>query len=243
MAVGHGQAFIVSCPSASVVQTGSSTPSVLRSSTVISFQEDDFEFDLGQGGVRLAEKSVIKITGVVQHKPGSATPNLKDLVRYTQMKTVGQSELISSDSFKVITTGLGKAMYKDPGESITKEVIYAPRDAVRDSLNAAGSAMEYPRIVINFCGGDDLQVLEVLEAVREMVLDLDIATSAKVSFNSMSHSTFPAKQATVTVVGLKDESTVGGLKGDAKALANGEVYFADGKYWTLSEDDINTAVA
>ena len=103
--------------------------------------------------------------------------------------------------------------------------------------------MEFSRIVVNFCGGDDLQVLEVLNAVREMVLDLDIKTKCDISFHSISHSTFPMGEAFVTVVGLGEESLSGGLAGAAKAAADGEVYFFNGKYWTVSEKDINNAVA
>jgi hypothetical protein len=125
-------------------------------------------FDIGQAGVRLAEESVVKITGTV--KPGSAQPKIKELLRYNEFTEVEEADL-TTENFKIIATG------KNPGETTEALVIHSPHDAVRDSLIAAGSAMEYPRIVLNYCGGNDLQVLEVLDAIREMVLDLDAVTS------------------------------------------------------------------
>ena len=205
---------------------------------VISPEEIDFDFDVGQGGVRLAEESVVKVMGVVKHKPGQANPKVQDLLRYT-----GLVEVSDVANVNIVTTGRGKEDYRDPGETASKEVIMAPLDAVRDSLNAAGSAMEYPRLVINFAGGDDLQILEVTEAITMMVLDLDIKTKCDIMFNSISDSSFPMGTASVTVVGLAEESVSGGLEGAAKSVANGEVYFYDGKYWTVSEGDINSALA
>jgi hypothetical protein len=208
---------------------------------VIAPQEIDLTFDIGQGGVRLAEESVVKITGTVKHKPGSAQPKIKELLRYNVLTEVKEADL-PTEGFKIIATGRGKELYKNPGETTEAVVIQSPHDAVRDSLIAAGSAMEYPRIVVNFCGGNDLQALEVLDAIREMVLDLDAVTRSVISFNSISHLSFPKGSAAVTVVGLGEENEAGGLEGAAKALANGEAYFFDGKYWTVSEKDINDAV-
>jgi hypothetical protein len=74
-------------------------------------------------------------------------------------------------------------------------------------------------------GFEDLQVLEVMDAVRLMILDLDIASYATVSFHSISHSIFPTGQVKVTVVGLGDNNQARGLTGAARAVASGEVYF------------------
>jgi hypothetical protein len=103
--------------------------------------------------------------------------------------------------------------------------------------------MEFPTIVLNFAGGDDAQVLEVLDAVKDIVLDLDVATRAKILFNSISHSTLPPTSSFLTVVGLPDEVTTGGLRNVDRAVASGEVYFANGKYFTVIEEDINPAIA
>lgn len=209
---------------------------------VITADEIDFDFDVGQGGVRLAEESVIKITGSIKHKPGKAEPEVKDLLRYTELSLVSEADL-PKDNFKIIATGRGKELYKNPGESTESVIIYAPSDAVRDALFGAGAASDCARIVVNFAGGDDLQVLEVLEAVEKLVLGLDAVTKSVITFNSISHNSLPMGQATVTVVGLGEENTSGGLKGTQKSMSNGEVYFVDGKYWTVTADSLNTAVA
>ena len=101
--------------------------------------------------------------------------------------------------------------------------------------------MDSENIAINFLGGDDLILGEVLEAANEMVLAMDIPTKTKITFNSMSHNSLPLETCTVTVV------SVGGPAEDAsgveKSLASGEIYMADGVWYTLDEADINTAVA
>lgn len=212
---------------------------------VIKADDTDFDFDPGAGGVALAETSVIKITGTVQHKPGSASPNVKELIRYREIQEVKEdkvNQILSEHNARIIATGQGKEMYFDPGETVEARVTLAPHDAVRDSLAGAGSAMEYPTIVLNFAGGDDAQVSEVLNAVEEIVLDLDVATRAKIIFNSISHSMLPPTSSYLTVIGLPEEVTTGGLRNVDRAVASGEVYFANGKYYTVIEEDINPAL-
>lgn len=209
---------------------------------VISSDDVDFNFDVGQGGVRLAEESVIKMIGTIKHKPGKAEPELKDLLRYTELSLVNEADL-PKDNFKIISTGRGKELYKDPGESTESVITYSPLDAVRDAVSGAGAASDCARIVINFAGGNDLQVLEVLEAAEKLVLALDAVTKSVITFNSISHGSLPMGQATVTVVGLGEENTSGGLAGAQKSMANGEVYFVDGKYWTVSPDNLNSALS
>jgi hypothetical protein len=217
-------------------------PSTSSLFDVIRAAELDNAVDEGEGGVRLAMESAIKIIGVVEHKPGSANPKPSQLLRYTQVQQVSEDQLKAAP-IRIVCTGIGKELYKDPGETTIKEVTYAPLDAVRDALNAAGSTQDAEMLVINFLGGDDLQMMEVLEAVEELVLDLDAKTNAKISFNSLCHKMFPEEKATLTVAALtsgKDGETP--LRGVAKSLAAGEVYFHDGMYYTVTEEDINDAL-
>ena len=89
-----------------------------------------------------------------------------------------------------------------------------------------------------------MQIMEVLSAIEQMVLNLDVKTSTKIFFNSICHMSFPLELAYVTVVALgKGQENDEALSGAAKALASGEVYFHEGKYFTLAEEDINVAVA
>jgi len=214
--------------------------------SVIKSEEIDFDFDVGQGGVRLAMESAIKIAGNVKHKPGNAEPKVSDLLRYTSVTELEEKyvqEHLKSSGGNVVCTGIGKEFYKDPGETVEKKVVLAPHDAVRDALQAAGATNQAEKVVINFLGGDDLQVLEVLDAVKELVLMLDVNTKCKIRFNSLCHSSLPKESVTLTVVSLPLENAVEDFRARQKAIALGEIYFRDGKWYTVIEEDINTAVA
>ena len=220
---------------------------------VIRPESVDFDFDVGQGGVQLAEESVIKITGTVTHKPGNAEPNISNLLRYKQIQTVKNDQVVVNTLQQIggtiIAAGRGAELYKDPGEATEQVILQAPIEAVKDSLIGAKSAMQCTNLIINFCSGDDAQVLEVLSAIKKMVLDLDIATKTKISFNSISHSTFPMSTTAVTVISIPETvESVGGSDGslDGKiiqAVSSGEIYFRDGIFYTLLEEDINPAIA
>lgn len=215
---------------------------------IIRSDAADFKFDQGQGGVRLAEESAIKLLGTVQHGPGKATPELEDLIRYTKVTEVEDSvvkSVMGKVGLTLITTGIGKEVFKDPGATTNKEVTLAPPDAVRDALMGAGSVSEAKKLVINFLGGDDLMSDQVRDAVAKLVLDLSPPTKAKISYNSLCHQSFPLESCTVTVLAKNGEfeEGAGGLNDVEKSIANGDVYFRDGKWWTVVEGDINTDIA
>ena len=239
----------------------STTPSTTSSSNsrVIRSEDDDFDFDEGAGGVRLAEESVLALQGTVRHKPGQAEPQLSELRRYTKLTEVDMDRLTqssSSSSFRILGTGIGAEVYADPGETSVASVTLAPADAVRDCLMGVASALDWDRVCLNFAGGADAQVLEVLAAVREMVLDLDVKTKCEITFHSVSHDSIPSGKSFLTVVGLaaaassiseEGQATSLGIDGDSgsvkDALAKGEVYFCNGKYWTVTEENRNMATA
>lgn len=208
---------------------------------VIRAETNDFGLDPNTGGVGLAAESVIKVAGEVKHKPGSARSEPAGLLRYNKLQEVSESQ-VNSAIQSIVCTGRGKEYFSEVGETTSKEVVYAPLDAVRDALNAAGSTQDVGKLVINFLGGDDLQILQVLSAVEQLVLNLDVKTSTKVSFNSLCHTSFPVAQSSVTLVATNGQADAE-LSGTEQALANGEVYFQDGKYYTVSKEDINAAVA
>jgi len=195
-------------------------------------------FDEGQGGVRLAEESAVKITGIVKHKPGKADPNLSDLVRYKQLVEVDEAA-VKQAGFRIVTTGRGKEVYQDPGETVEAVVFMSPVEAAKDALTAAGSVKDSSKLVFNFLGGNDLQLLEVLDAMDFMITDaLDVNTKAKIAFNSLSYKEFPDEQSTLTLVAFDGEEG-----GEGTGVEAGEVYFRDGKWYTTSEGDIDTAKA
>ena len=226
-------------PSSKYCPTQQPTESSLLKAVI---RGDDLDLDIidwSQGGVGLAEASVIKIIGTIQHSPGKANPTPTDMIRYTGVREVSSDKL----NGRIVCTGRGVELYKDPGEGTAKEVTLAPLDAVRDSMQGMGTTQDAAKVVINFLGGDDLQMREVLDACEQMVLNLDVKTGAKISFNSIAYKDFPADQAWLTVVDLPEVSDAQDLRGEEKALAEGEIYFFDGKYYTVIKEDITTAVA
>jgi hypothetical protein len=204
----------------------------------------DSEVDPGLGGVRLAQESSIKIRGEVRHKPGNAEARALDLTRYTRLTPVDESKvlgILGTVGGKILATGQGKELYKDPGESIESVVQLAPFEAVKDAVNSAASAIEEQTIVFNFLGGNDLIIGQVLDATNEAVVNMDIATKAKVFFNSVSDGSIPADVCTVSVVsigGSEDSFT-----GTEEAISGGEIYAFGGKWFTVDKANINSAVA
>ena len=206
---------------------------------VIRAEDTDFvTADPLEGGVVLAHASYLELSGVVKHKPGEAEASLKDMTRYNKLTPI--SEVVGA---KVIATGMGKEKYVDPGETLQETIYHGPMEAVKDALNSAGSAMDYEQIHINFLGNNPI-MSEVLRAAEHMVLTLDIKTKAKVSFSSVSHDDFPEDTVAATVVGVLDEPATDDWTAAKKAIAKGKVYVdKDGKTWTATEEEINSAVA
>jgi hypothetical protein len=162
------------------------------------------------------------------------------------MKEVEQgkvNDVMKKVGSKIICSGQGKELYKNPGETLETVILMSPVEAIKDAFSTAASAMDSENLVFNFLGGDDLMMGEVLDATNEMVVMLDIATKAKISFNSLCHSSIPSGTCAVTVVSVGNEQEEGAeFSGVEKSVAAGEIYVRDGGYWTVEEADINTAV-
>lgn len=228
------------------------TPSQIRSvsplfEVIRADVEQLVEVDPRLGGVQLTEESSIKINGEVRHKPGNAEARPFDLTRYTKLTSVEESkvkDVLGKVGGKIIATGQGKEFYKDPGTTVESVVILAPIEAAKDAVNAAASAIEEDTIIFNFLGGDELVIGQVLEATNEAVVNMDIATKANVYFNSMSDRSVPADTCTVTVlsIGGDDSSESSFSTGVEEAIAAGEAYFMDGKWWTVEKANVNTAL-
>jgi hypothetical protein len=233
------------------VPSSATTTSIRQTQTklkVIKADDNDFIFDEGAGGVQLATASIIKLIGTVKHGPGKAEAIINDLVRYTKLKKVELDKNNSNLVGTILCTGTGKELYKDPGTSTDATIVLASNDAVKNALGSAKSAMTSTALVINLMGSSDSQVLEILESIRKLVLSLDVPTKTKISFNSISTSDMQPLTSTVTVVSFDETSTSSttsssGQTSIDKAIASGELYFNQGSYYTLLEDDINTAVA
>jgi hypothetical protein len=243
--------------SAFTTRIGSSTSSTSTSSVIIEPGDGTVEEqDTGRGGVRLAQESVIKILGRFQ--PGADDEvELSDLFRYTQVTEVVESFVSSC----VIYTGTGIEYYQQPDDIVgtTAEVRFAPMEAVRNALQAGKKSISNAalnRISINFCGGKDAQVLEVMEAGTEFARTLRrdnlVPTSTIIEFRSISDDAFPTGASCVTVVAVTqednnragEEAITSSAAAATDAVARGEVYRsqATGQYYTLLPEHINTAV-
>ena len=201
-------------------------------------------FDAGAGGVRLAQESAIKVIGSVKHKPGKAEAKPSSLLRYKDLQVVDGAkvkQVLDNVGSAVLASGQGVELYKDPGQTTEKVILYAPVEAAKDAFSAAASAIESEELVFNFLGGDDLIMQEVMDAASELVINMDIATKAKISYNSLCHKSIPLGTCTVTVVSVGSGET-GDFKGVDKSIASGEVYLRDGAYYTVDEADIDTAL-
>lgn len=248
MVVDTAHGFQVTTPPlrvSSITALQSSTADGKATSTVISPDDSDFQFDTGLGGVRLAQESAVKMNGSIKHKGGSATVSFNDLTRYTGVREVPEDHVmqqLEKMGGRVICTGRGQELYKDPGSGTETVVVLGPLDAADDAAKGAVPAAEAAEVVINVLGGDNLQLLEVKDALELLLPKLAIG-KAKVRFHSISHSSFPAEQVTITAVALPEDSSTNGMHGAEKAIADGEVYFMDGQWWTVVEQDINTTLA
>ena len=264
------------------MSSGNNKDETSTTSAVIYANDDDFDYDEGQGGVRLAEESALCLRGSVPSS-GSAKPS--EFVRYTKL-TVWEDtsqkleQMMKQQGVQIVSTSQGRELYKDPGEGSEQVIELAPLEAVRDLFVNLLQKQQQPsmddyddnqKYQVNLVGGDDLQVLEVLEALTELRQGLDnlaaslvtgsgntkrkkTTSSIPLSFSSLTDSSFPLEQVSITLLMLPQDSAAARKKDSnsdnteeattqlnslEKAIAAGQVFFADGTYYTLLEEDIN----
>mmetsp|Transcript_3802 Transcript_3802/g.7373 ORF Transcript_3802/g.7373 Transcript_3802/m.7373 type:complete len:261 (-) Transcript_3802:427-1209(-) len=202
-------------------------------------------FDENEGGVGLAKRSAIKITGVSATEKGSTA---QDLVRYERMQEIEKSSVISvmeKSECYLVCSGSGKELYQDPGKSgdVDGKVIkLAPIEAAKNALSSMASAVavsEEQTVMMNFLGGDELIIGEVLEACDLLVGGLDLPAKTKVKFNSISFDEIAEDVCSVVVVAAGGKAA--GMDGVEESVAMGELYVRDGKWTTVAEGDITTA--
>lgn len=186
---------------------------------VITGSSEEEDVDESLGGVSLAMKNLIKISGK-NSEPSS-------MARYSQITTVEESAM---SNVKILCQGSGREFYQDPGSSVEKRVTYSPIEAVKDALSS-NPPLGNEKIVVNFLGGDDLKVVEVLQA-------MNLIEGKNVEFHSLSYSEIPEEVCSVTVVSTSENT--GAEDSLGKSLEKGEVYSYSGKFYTVLESDINS---
>lgn len=200
----------------------SSTRSSTAVHAYIASDSVDDDFDPNAGGIGLAMENAICISGSVDKKGGAIAKEMNRYTKVVKMSDVGAT---------VICKGDGAEIYQDPGLSTEKSISLAPISAVQSALGAIENDVKDGQIYINFAGGDDLLVHEVLEGVQQMVSGLNLTTS-KVTFRSMCEPSFAMDKCGVAVISVDESSS----------SPEGQIYYYEGSWYTLSEDDINTAI-
>ena len=232
---------VVSSISTRSTSSSSSLHSLIRGEDI-----DAEPFDENEGGVGLALRTAVKISGKCQKEQCDA----QELLRYDKMQEVDISvaqSIMEKSGCTVLCSGMGKELYQDPGSSTRYEdkvVKLAPIEAAKAALAASSSSSAVPSdakyVVMNIAGGDDLIIGEVLEACGMLANELNLQESkAKVTFNSISFNQFADETCSVTVVACGGNSA--GLEGVDESIAKGELYVYDGKWFTVAEGDITTA--
>lgn len=204
-------------------------------------------FDENEGGVGLAKRTAVKISGVSGRGKGSEA---RELLRYERIQEIdeGVAKSVMQDAgCRLLCHGTGKELYQDPGSSMSVEdkvIKLAPIEAARAAISSAAAPIaigeDDKSVVFNFLGGDELIMGEVLEACDLLVEGLDLPAKTRVKFNSISFEKIAADVCSVMVVSSAGKA--GGLEGVDESVARGELYIQDGKWFTVTEGDITTAM-
>lgn len=198
----------------------------------IAADSTDEEVDWTLGGVGLAQNNAIVMIGKVDKK-GEVTAT--DMTRYTELSTFDENNL-GKKGISVVCKGEGIELYQDPGLGTQTTIVLAPLEAISNALDAVDkpvASKDAKKILINFAGGDDLMVHEVLEGVRRLSSSLSFPKDQAIEFRSLCHNSFPVEKCSVVVL-----SVAGG-----SGPVNENVYWHEGKWWTLLEENLNESVA
>lgn len=205
---------------------------------------DEVALDENEGGVGLAKRSVIKISGV--SRKGQEC-EAQELVRYNVIKELdvaSAKSTLEKAGCTILCSGMGEELYQDPGTSTRYEdklVKFGPSEAVKSALGSSSSEISYggaKTVVFNFLGGDDLIIGEVMDACEMLVNGMELSDKTKILFNSISFTDFKEGACSVTVVASEGQRA--GLKGEDASLASGELYIYDGKWYSVAEECITT---
>jgi hypothetical protein len=233
IAANRNPLLIISCLLFASIEAFMQSPfqgSAFRSTKLqgyIAADSTDEEVDMTLGGVGLAEQSALLMIGNVDKKGGAIANDLK---RYTDVSEL-KEQSFEKHGVTVLSTGEGMELYKDPGSGSEKTIILAPLEAIENALVSIddNAAKDAKKILINFTGGDDLMVHEVLDSVEIAAASLNLP---KIEFRSLCHKSFPAEKCCVAILKVSSESDL-----------TEDIYWHEGNWWTLRKENLNTAVA
>ncbi len=207
--------------SPSIVSTPSSSSTRLQG--YIAADSSDEVVDEKAGGIGFAMDNIIYISGDVDKK-GNAVA--RDMKHYSKISPCD----ISSMNADVIGKGDGIEVYEDPGLSTNKSITLAPIDAVEGMLSDLnqGTSLDGKKVLINFAGGDELMVHEVLDGVQKSVVGIESMNvkNKDVEFRSISDDQFPVDKCGVAAIAVSDSAS------------EGNIFYIGGEWYTVSEDDV-----
>mmetsp|Transcript_16629 Transcript_16629/g.20322 ORF Transcript_16629/g.20322 Transcript_16629/m.20322 type:complete len:260 (+) Transcript_16629:281-1060(+) len=188
----------------------------------IAADSSDEVLEFKEGGVGFTEDNAILMFGKVDRK-GSAIAT--DMKHYSQVSSLGDISKLSGVT--VLCKGSGNELYENPGLGTEKKIILAPLEAVSKSLESMeNSGEKSKKVSINFTGGEDLMVHEVLEGVQRLVSGMDISSSS-VEFRSLCDSSFPSEKCSVVALSFAGGSDT-----------TEDIYWHEDQWWTLSEENL-----
>jgi len=182
--------------------------------------------DPGLPPVKQAQESVSILFGNVEINGDEINPVSNDLKLYSKLTPLPSPSALKG---KVLCKGTGIEVYREPGSSTERDVTLSPTDAVENALSSIEANSAGAKVQISFVGGDDLMVHEVIEGVAIMTSGLNLKSSIDVEFRSLCHESFPLEKCCVVAL-------------DVDKDADGEIYWHDDKWWTVSEDDFTPTI-
>merc|ERR1740121_983154 len=176
--------------------------------------------DENAGGVGLVKRTAVKISGVSSGGTGTEARELVRLKTMAELDVAEAESVMDKAQCRLLGVGAGREVYEteevDATGVLDGVVVLAPIDAAKNVLGSMTSTVEDDAnsVTMNFLGGDELIIGEVLEACDLLVDNLNLPSKAKVTFNSVSCNDVPSDVCTVTVVA--STGSVEGMEGADK---------------------------
>jgi len=198
-----------------------STVTELKALIEAVLETDEVFEDPGLARVQQAKEYIAILQGSVQTNESEINPVAEGLKLYTKLVPLSDQNEVKGT---VLCKGMGTEVYTDPGSSTQRLVTLATTDAVKDALSAMDASPSSGKLLITFAGGDDLMIHEVLQGVEMMTSGLNLGSDTTIEFRSLCHQSFPLEKCGVAALDVNEDHGEG-------------VYWHDGQWWSVSEED------